>query len=293
VAAKATEGTGFADAAYADFKAQAARIGAVFWAYHFLHAGNAAAQAAHAHAVAGDTPLMLDWEPYAQIGSAPTVADAVGFVDAYRLVGGRVWAVYLPHWYWAQLGSPSLAPVAQRGLALVSSNYPPGGYSDTGPGWAAYGGVSPSLWQYTDAQPYGGRNVDFNAYRGSVAQLSALVNGAPAPVPQSEPVPGGPVYLISVSPDPTQGGVKGTTGIFAVHEGLGPVHVDGPTYTADFQKNHGPITAVSPAYYAALVAAVPRAAVVLVDAATATLIGDAIAAKVKLPSAIELVGKLT
>jgi hypothetical protein len=142
-----------------------------------------------------------------------------------------------------------------------------------------------------DVEQTGQFNANYDRNIANSARFGQWRIGA-APIPVPPPVPGGPVYLISVSPDPTQGGVKGTTGIFAVHEGLGPVHVDGPTYTADFQKNHGPITVVSPAYYAALVAAVPRAAVVLVDAAAAALIGDAIAAKVKLPSAIELVGTL-
>lgn len=182
VAAKATEGTGWTDDTYTDFKAQAARIGAIFWAYHFLDEGNAPAQAEHAHAVVGDTPLMLDWEgvkdDQGNYTSRPSVQDAIGFIDTYRRLGGRIWSTYLPPWYWSDpkgLGSPPLAPITGRGLALISSHYT--AYSDTGPGWAAYGGAQPQLWQYTDSQPYGGRPVDFNAYRGTPAQLAALVAG--------------------------------------------------------------------------------------------------------------------
>jgi hypothetical protein len=190
-AAKATEGTGYVDSTYADFKAQAARVGALFWAYHFLRQGNGAAQAAHAYAIVGKTPLMLDWEPERDAAgnliSQPTFGDALAFIDAYTRLGGRVWSTYLPHWYWSApvdkggLGSPPLAPIAQRGLSLISSGYT--AYSDTGPGWAAYGGMTPALWQYTDSQPYGGQSVDFNAYRGTLAELAALVNGAHAPQP--------------------------------------------------------------------------------------------------------------
>jgi hypothetical protein len=110
------------------------------------------------------------------------------------------------------------------------------------------------------------------------------------------PVPtilGGPVYLISVHPDPTlpAGPANTGSGIFAVHEGLGPVHVDGPTFTPAFQQAHGPVSAVSPVYYAALVdAAAASSSVVQVDAAAADLIGGAIVAK--LPSSIELSGTL-
>lgn len=180
VAAKATQGTGYVDGSYPSFEAQAGAIGALFSAYHFLQAGNPAGQASHAHAIVGGTPLFLDFEPYPAVGSYPTLADAAGFVDAYRALGGRVWAVYLPRWYWsdpARLNSASLAPLMVRGLALISSNYPPEGYSDTGPGWEAYGGMAPSLWQYTDRQSYNGYNVDFNAFRGTRDELAALITG--------------------------------------------------------------------------------------------------------------------
>ena len=56
VAIKATEGTGWTSSDYAPAIGRARRAGAFAMAYHFLHAGSAAAQAAHAHAVAGCTP---------------------------------------------------------------------------------------------------------------------------------------------------------------------------------------------------------------------------------------------
>lgn len=62
------------------------------------------------------------------------------------------------------------------------------------------------------------------------------------------------MYLISVTPDPTQPGTTNTTGIFGVHEGLGPVHVDGKTYAnPDFVADHGPVRAVDPQYYQNLI----------------------------------------
>jgi len=110
--------------------------------------------------------------------------------------------------------------------------------------------------------------------------------GAPAP---AVPTLGVPVHLISVTPDPTGG--KGA-GVFAVYEGLGPVHVDGATFTDAFKAAHGPVEVVSPAFYAALAAAAARPASALaVDAASAVLIGEAIAAQ--LPHTIALTGTLT
>jgi hypothetical protein len=170
VIAKATEGTYYRDAQYANFKAQAARVGAVFSAYHFLKAdGNAAGQADYCHAMVGSTPVMLDVETEGT--SKPTVGDVGAFIARMRELGGRVWGVYFPQWYWQQVGGN----LASLGVAIVSSNYTT--YSDSGPGWAPYGGASPAAWQYTDKQPYGGQSVDFNAFKGTAAELAALING--------------------------------------------------------------------------------------------------------------------
>lgn len=163
--AKATQGTGYTNPEYGSFKAEAAQSHAYFAAYHFLEAGNPAGQAAHAHAVAGSTPLMLDFEPST---TRPGIADAAGFIDAYRKAGGVCWLVYLPRWYWQQLGSPSLAPLHNRGMLLVSSNYS-AGYTnaDSGAGWQPYGGMTPTVWQYSSTTPFDRMRIDFNAYRGS------------------------------------------------------------------------------------------------------------------------------
>jgi hypothetical protein len=74
---------------------------------------------------------MLDWET--TTGSSPTVSDAVAFIDEFRKLGGTCNLAYLPKWYWQQIGSPSLQPVIDRKISLVSSDYLASGYSDTGP----------------------------------------------------------------------------------------------------------------------------------------------------------------
>jgi hypothetical protein len=107
--------------------------------------------------------------------SSPSVADILGFASALRSQGGTVHLVYLPRWYWQALGSPDLTPLERAGLHVISSNYTT--YSDSGPGWAGYGGVSPVIWQFTDAYHLNGFDVDMNAYPGTVAELTALVNG--------------------------------------------------------------------------------------------------------------------
>lgn len=178
VVAKATEGLYYRDAQYLNFKAQAARVGAVFSAYHFLKAGNGAAQADYCHAMVGATPVMLDVET--EGGSKPTVADCLAFITRMRALGGRVWGAYFPRWFWEEVGGS----LASLGVAIVASGYP-GHYSDTDPDWQPYGGANPQIWQYTDKQPYGGQHVDFNAYRGTVTQLAALINGGSSAAPST------------------------------------------------------------------------------------------------------------
>lgn len=276
--AKSSEGAGWVDPTYGHYRAEARRVGAVFFAYHFLHRGNIAVQAASCHAVVGSgVNVMIDLEP--SPGSRPTVQDALDFAAGVRARGCPCTLVYLPRWYWGNpatspdggLGAPSLAPLARAGLSLVSSDYT--AYSDTGPGWDPYGGVSPVVWQWTDALPYSGQSVDFNAYRGTAAQLRTLL-GYAAPAPEPPPTPVIPVegfmYLISVTPDPT--GPAGNTGagIFAVHEGLGPVHVPTGADNATLSARMGAPVVVDTAYYQLLVAASVRTTVTVDAAALAS-----------------------
>ena len=110
---------------------------------------------------------MLDVEP--TTGSTPTVIDVLTFVAEYRALGGTVHLLYLPEWYWQEQGSPSLTALASRGIVLVSSDYTNYLDSNVGAGWQVYGGVRPTVWQYTDRLSFNGYTVDFNAFRGHYA----------------------------------------------------------------------------------------------------------------------------
>jgi peptidoglycan hydrolase-like protein with peptidoglycan-binding domain len=178
--AKATENDDYTSPDYAAAKVRAADAGAYFCAYHFLHAGNGAGQASYAYGVVGsEVPLMIDCEPTyganGAIASAPQISDVVDFVNEYRALGGTTYLLYLPHWYWqGNLGQASLASVINLGMLLVSSDYT--AYSDTGPGWAPYGGMTPVIWQYTSSATLNGvTNVDMNAYQGTQADFQAQV----------------------------------------------------------------------------------------------------------------------
>jgi hypothetical protein len=210
VAVKATEGTSYVNPDYARAKANATTHGTYFTAYHFLHAGGGSAQAAHAHQVAGRTPLMIDVE--AEGASRPGTADVVEFIDAYRKAGGVTHLCYLPHWYWQSIGSPSLKPLADRGMVLVSSAYTT--YTDAagGTGWQGYGGMTPQVWQYTDRLHLNGHDVDFNAFRGShggdqsgaavaatLAEFRSVAETGKMPATPPPPAPAGPAHPVARS----------------------------------------------------------------------------------------------
>ena len=165
VCIKATEGTGYTNPDYTRAKKNAHDHGAFQFAYHFLLAGDAAAQARHCHSVVGGTPLMVDVEITGQ--SHPSLRDTTTFIDAFREAGGTTHLVYFPHWYWEQLGSPSLKPLSNRHMRLVSSAYTRYTDDSSGTGWVGYGGMTPTVWQYSSSVRFNGMNIDFNAYRGS------------------------------------------------------------------------------------------------------------------------------
>lgn len=171
VFAKASQGTSFVDGAYLGFQAQAGRLGIPFGAYHWLDTSDAAAQARHSFSVVGrHVPLMVDDEQ----GSI-NVAHTLAFVAAYRELGGVVHLEYAPSWLWARSGRPDLRPLAAAGLGLVASHYGEG--TDSPAGWSPYGGVTPTVLQYTDSYHFGGQLVDSNAYRGTLDEFQALING--------------------------------------------------------------------------------------------------------------------
>ncbi len=168
---KATQGTTYRDPYYQGFKAQAMSLGIPYAAYHWLDSSDAGAQARFAFSVVGaSVPLMIDDEQ-----GVINVNHTLAFINAYRAAGGKVTLEYAPQWVWAASGRPNLKPIADAGLAFVSSNYT--AYSDTGPGWAPYGGITPTIWQYTDSQLFNGYRVDFNAFKGTVDQLRVVFNG--------------------------------------------------------------------------------------------------------------------
>lgn len=185
---KCTEGTYYTDGQYPGWLAQAKQSGKLVVAYHFISGEDPGAQAAHlaAHILDKSVPVMIDWE--AEGTFKPTLPQLFHLTDAINAAGMRVRLAYVPRWFWSNQGGGDLTPLSQRGVGVVSSAYPgrageapAAGYAsaggDSGVGWQPYGGVTPVLWQYTDAGAEQ-QSLDFNAFRGTIDQLAALLGGS-------------------------------------------------------------------------------------------------------------------
>lgn len=168
---KCTQGSGYVDPNYAAWLDEARHSGLLVGAYHYVDGSSPAAQAANlrAHIIDPTLVVMLDEE---QVGLPQTLEVA----DAMTALGLHVRLVYLSRTYWSAIGSPDLSkPFASRGLHLVNAAYPssaakpaaalyPG---DTASAWAAYGGVVPSLWQFTESATEAGQRIDVSAFRAA------------------------------------------------------------------------------------------------------------------------------
>jgi hypothetical protein len=193
VCVKATEDGGntqdrYQNPDYTRAMAEATRLGLVKMAYHFLRKDNPAGEADYAFSIIGHgVATMIDAE-----ASQVNVADILAFHHEYRARGGLSRLVYLPRWYWSDLGEPDLSPLVSAGLGLVSSNYQSATDPTNGPGWQPYGGMTPVISQFTNNGTVNGRFVDLNAFRGTVGQLHWYLYGPsePLPTPATPPFPG-------------------------------------------------------------------------------------------------------
>lgn len=174
---KSTEGASFVDPEFTTNLAAARAAELSVAAYHFVRGGAfAGAQAALiAGVVPRDVPVLLDVE-----SGSGGVALARDLVDQLRARGYRVPLLYLPRWYWQELGQPSLAGLPP----LWSSRYPDNvvddlrrEYAVVPPTyWNGYGGVDVEVLQFTSsARVAGYAPLDANAYRGTREQLTRLL----------------------------------------------------------------------------------------------------------------------
>jgi hypothetical protein len=174
---KSTEGSTFVDPEFAANLAEARAAGMHVAAYHYVRASApASAQVAHIRRVVPlDVPVIPDVE--ANSGSIGLTRE---FVTRLKEAGYRVPLLYLPRWYWQQIGSPPLAGLPP----LWSSRYPDNVVGTIGDEWAdvptkywnGYGGLDVAVLQFTSSARIAGHQpLDANAYRGSREDLAVLL----------------------------------------------------------------------------------------------------------------------
>jgi hypothetical protein len=175
---KATEGAGFVDPRFHTNLRRAREAGMLVAAYHYVREGaTVTTQRDHVRRVVPlDVPVVLDVE-----AGSGSVDHARRLVDHLRRIGYHVPLLYLPRWYWQQVGSPDL-----RGLPpLWSSRYPDNVVDDLvnefarvpTSYWTGYGGLDVAVLQFTSsARVAGHAPLDANAFRGTREQLAALLN---------------------------------------------------------------------------------------------------------------------
>jgi lysozyme len=174
---KATEGGNFVDPEFSANVAEARAAGQLVAAYHYVRADATAADQCRNidRTVPRDVPVILDVER----GSG-SVALARAILEWLQRAGRRSPLLYLPRWYWQELGRPSLAGLPP----LWSSRYPDNVVGSLADEWAdvpasyweGYGGLSVAVLQFTSSSRVAGHQpLDANAYRGTRETLAALL----------------------------------------------------------------------------------------------------------------------
>jgi len=122
--------------------------------------------------------LQVDCEEWgSNPGTVPGRADIEAFCDRLRVRAPKLRAiVYAPEWVYgnklAGLDYPLWASRYVSGSGAASKLYPGDGSSK----WGAYSGQTPAILQFTSSAVIAGQTTcDANAYRGTLAELTALV----------------------------------------------------------------------------------------------------------------------
>lgn len=184
IEAKVSEGDYYTDPTWPAVRDAAKKAGMPVIGYHYAVAScPVSAQVQTFVGNGGGDAVMIDFED-----NSGTIADYWALVNAFNAAGVTVALSYIPQWYWSRIGCPDLSQVP----GLIASYYSEAtGYAsdiytatggDDGPGWAAYGGGQPVIWQFTDRAQAAGYALDADAFRGTIHELVALLTGTPTGV---------------------------------------------------------------------------------------------------------------
>lgn len=180
---KVTQGATFRDDRWPENRDNARAAGLKLAGYHFLTSTTPVADQARnlfIHLSNRDIPVIVDCEEQrneiGQVVSAPTLGMVRRFIAECVNLRMRVSMLYLPRWYWRQLGSPDLGGFPP----LIQSAYgddPRGSWvelypGDDSPRWD-YDGEEVAILQFGQRGEVDGITglVDVDAYRGDLADL--------------------------------------------------------------------------------------------------------------------------
>ena len=196
---KATEGTNYTNPYFASDSAAVKADKMARGAYHFARpaagTASAAAQARHFVAAAGkldgrgDLPPVLDLEVTGGLGVSALVAWTRTYLTEVERLTGRTPMVYTSPGFWKSgMGNST----AFTGYPLWIATWGP--KPILAGGWTRY-----TFWQYTDKATLAGMAgpLDMSVFNGTVAELRALANDAPAPPPAPK-VPTAPTTLTAM-----------------------------------------------------------------------------------------------
>jgi len=169
------------DPSYKAWEAAARADSYPFAAYCLFHTYfTPTAQAQFLASVLGDAgiPILLDCEPDSD--APPSIEFEAECFYACKVANLNPQTLYDPRWFWSS--SEGSGNLAVRNWRLVSSAYGTnrngtaaavyasvGG--DQAAGWAAYGGLAPSVYQFGSQIEVGSFLLDGDAFKGTVAEL--------------------------------------------------------------------------------------------------------------------------
>lgn len=156
----------------------------LFGGYHFASNNvdvNRQADTLLAHLGDPSIPIQLDYEDTNNRGS---IDNMKALIQAIEERGMRVFANYLPRWYWTgHMGGPRLdgtPPIWNShyviGTGYASQLYP----GDQHAGWVEFHTGAPpvALLQFSEHGRVAGQPIDVNAFRGTEDQLRAIFGSA-------------------------------------------------------------------------------------------------------------------
>lgn len=186
---KVTEGAGYKDPFWPRAREQMAEhFPGLFGGYVFCRKESHPEREADAllsHLGDPRIPVQLDYEDTSGGGDINDLRSRIAAIEAR---GMRVFANYLPRWFWRdRMRSPSLTgtpPIWNShyvtGTGAASTLYETS-TATVAAGWALFHDGAPAIeiLQFSEKGRVAGQQIDVNAYRGDINQLRALFSGKP------------------------------------------------------------------------------------------------------------------